>query len=124
MQTERKKYHKHDESERDAYRLLPKPENPIGIDEAIEIFVKHVQKIDYVDEVRCYQRGGCHEVWTIITAPRGEYELMSPIIEIEGDVLRRIEDLTLGFRIINIESVDYENAFSGSSSLWKKPDAK
>ena len=55
MQTERRMSHRHDESERDS---LPRPENPIGVDEAVEMFVEKVSRIEYVDEIRCYQRGG------------------------------------------------------------------
>ena len=124
MQTERKKFHKHDESERDVNSLIPRPKNPIGVDEAIEIFVERVRKIDYVHEIRCLQQGSNHEVWTIIDMPRGEYELMSPIIKIEGDLLRRMDDFTLGFRIVKVEALNYENALDGSSQLWKRPDAR
>ncbi len=124
MRTERAKLHTHDESEHDIYRLIPRPENPIRVDEAIEMFVERVQKIEYVDEIRCVRQGANHEVRTIITMPRGKYELMSPIIKIEGDVLRRMEEFTLGFRIVNIESVNYENPLGGSPLLWKKADAK
>ena len=56
--------------------------------------------------------------------PRGKYELMSPIIKIEGDLLRRMEDFRLGFRILDVESVDYGSAFNDGSLLWKKPDAR
>ena len=87
MQTERKKLHRHDESERG---LLPRPENPIGVDEAVEMFVEKVSRIEYVDEIRCLKRGHLHEVWTIFTAPRGQYGLELPIIRIENELLERL----------------------------------
>ena len=123
MQTEQKKVHKHDESERDANGLIPRPKNPIGVDEAIRIFVERVQEIEYVNEIRCVKQGANHEIWTIITMPRGKYELMSPIIKVEGDLLRRMEDFRLGFRIVDRGVVSYENALSGSSLLWKRSNA-
>lgn len=91
---------------------------------ACKLFIHQVQAIEVVQEVLITEYGRVPIIWTVISAPAFEDEVLRPVYEAQGDVLRAIDRPLVNFRVVNLEEYPPESrdtAIPGDARLlWKR----
>lgn len=101
----------------------------MSLNEACKLFTDRVKTIEDVQEVILVRDPENYPViWTVVSAERFNFDVRSPIYDVECDLLSVPQMPILDFRILNLQETASDNLWDylpneSSVSLWKREHA-